>query len=345
VSTSNYYWCRWLEDALRADSFVSDRLIVWPGWETRGRPPTSFSFLPTGQVCHHTACMLRIGHDPTNCANSIIAGRADAPGPISQLLGTFTPPGTRWNGANADPHILLLAAGRANHAGTGIYPWGAPGGNGGSIGWEWCGPPVDGWPDIVTELYERGVAAVCRRNGWSARQVTTHHEYATPPGRKIDPSSRTTDEPGLGLLTPWSARKLRDRIANRLSPPPSSDPLPSPPGPEPGTGTTPTPEPLPVHFISAALGGDDDMLHILANEDEPGGRDVRNNRRRWLSNGLVVRLPQDQAEVDFLIATKQIISVAQAAGQGGFDLLNPRWVSTATLAGYASVNPNTAAAT
>ncbi len=215
-----YFWARWLADALRSDPFVAARLVEVPGWQDRGRPPSSTSFLPTGIVDHHTACMIRTGHDPQSCVNGIVAGNSVAPGPISQLLGTFTPPGVRWNGSNPDPRIVLIAAGRANHAGVGQYRWGAPSGNGSSIGVEWCGPPADGWPDVVVELRERVDAAILRWNGWTVDQLTTHWEYATPRGRKIDQSGRWDAQPALGQLTPWAPDVWRARVAARLTPPP-----------------------------------------------------------------------------------------------------------------------------
>lgn len=215
----SYYWATWLPAALSKDPFVAERMVLMPGWDTRGRPPSQFSFLPTGVVEHHTACMIRTGHDPQNCVNAIIAGRSDAPGPISQLCGTFTPFGVKWNGSNPDPRIGVIAAGRANHAGAGTYPWGAPEGNGASLGIEWCGPPDSGWPDIVIELRERVTAAILRHNGWGVHQVVTHNGYA--PTRKIDPSGRYNAQPALGTLSPWNVAVWQGRLQARLAPAPT----------------------------------------------------------------------------------------------------------------------------
>lgn len=212
-----YFWATWLKDALMSDPFVAARVIEVPGWQTRGRPPADFSFLPTGIVDHHTACLIRHGHDPQTCLNGILAGKVDVPGPISQLFGTWTPPGVKWDGTNADPRIFIVAAGRANHAGTGVYPWGAPGGNGSSIGIEWCGPPETGsWPDVVIELRQRVDAAILRHNGWPVSHVTTHWEYATPSGRKIDPSAPWRAEPQLAWNAHWSPGLWRLGIADKL---------------------------------------------------------------------------------------------------------------------------------
>jgi hypothetical protein len=210
----------WLEAALSADPFVADRLIVLEGWEERGRPG---AFLPSGVIQHHTACMCNVGHDPQSCINGILAGNSVAPGPVSQLLGTFTPPGVRFDGDNHDPRIVLIAAGRCNHAGVGEYRWGAPMGNGSSIGIEWCGPALDGMPPVVVELYERVVAAIVRNRNWTVEQVTTHWEYARPLGRKIDLSGPWEPQPDLGRTEPQHPDIWRGRVQQRLS-------IPIPPG-------------------------------------------------------------------------------------------------------------------
>jgi hypothetical protein len=222
----SYYWATWLAEALGADPWLAPRIIERGGWQTFGRPPADFSFNPSGFVSHHTACMARTNHDPQGCINGIVAGNSSAPGPIAQLLGTWTPPGTRWNGSNADPRIVVIAAGRANHAGDGVYPWGAPSGNGSSIGIEWCGPPDTGagpWPDVVVECYERVAAALLRHCGWTTRQLTTHWEYGTPRGRKIDPSGPYVGQPTLASLTPWDPATWRARIDARLATDPEDD--------------------------------------------------------------------------------------------------------------------------
>jgi N-acetylmuramoyl-L-alanine amidase len=229
-----YYWSTWLADALREDSVLAPKVMEYnPNWKRTGRPPAQFSYFPTGIVEHHTACMIRIGHDPASCANAILNGRADAPGPIAQLLGTWTAPGVKFTGKNYDPHILVLAAGRSNHAGSGEYIWGAPSGNGSAIGLEWCGPSESlEWPNQVVDFRCRVSAAIFKHNGWDpAKQLTTHHEYA--PHRKIDPSGRYCLEPRLLWSDPWNAQTWRQAVSDFLT----TGVLPS------GTGTTPAPIP------------------------------------------------------------------------------------------------------
>lgn len=216
VTNRTYLWSTWLKDALESDPFVKDRLIYTKGWETRGRPSNLFSYFPSGIVEHHTACWCKVGHDAQTCANIIISGHGGTPGPISQLLGTLVKPGERFTGSNWSPRIMVLAAGRSNHAGSGSYPWGAPTGNGSSIGIEWCGP-VSYWPDEAIELRHRVSAAMLKFNNWGEHQVCSHHEYA--PNRKSDPSGAYRDEPSLALNTPWNMDVYRNNLRVLIRPP------------------------------------------------------------------------------------------------------------------------------
>lgn len=72
------------------------------GWQTRG----SATFHPRGSIDHHTASGLS-GNAPSLgiCTN----GRSDLPGPLCQVL------------IGRDNTCYVIAAGRANHAGTGSY--------------------------------------------------------------------------------------------------------------------------------------------------------------------------------------------------------------------------------
>lgn len=234
-----YEFATWMLPALRADPLVAPRVVEVAGWQTRGRPPAQFSFAPSGIIEHHTACFAKDGHDPQTCLNGILNGHSGVPGPISQLLISWTPLGTKWNGRNVDPRVILVAAGRANHAGTGTYRWGAPSGNGSSLGIECCGP-VQGWPDQIIEFRERVTAALLRHRGWTADRVMTHWEYGTPRGRKIDPSGGYIWEPKLTVNQPWNPDAWRLRLIYRLMNPPTPPTPPTPPDPPP---PPPKPEP------------------------------------------------------------------------------------------------------
>lgn len=137
-----------------------------PGWQTRG----SESFYPKGVVCHHTASNANGGDTPA--LKIVTYGRSDLPGPLAQIL--LARSGTA--------HIV--AAGRANHAGSGGYH--GLSGNSSVFGIEaennGIGEP---WPHIQLEAYSRICAALCWHMGRGAEWICGHKEWA--PRRKIDP--------------------------------------------------------------------------------------------------------------------------------------------------------------
>lgn len=223
-----YIPATWLAIALASDPVVAPRVVECSGWEKFGRPPSVGEFDPRGVLEHHTACLLPVGHDPATCLRVIQQGNTEAPGPISQLLITATPTGVRWDGHTVDPRVYVVAAGRANHAGSCIYPWTSATGvrdNAGAIGIECCGPPTR-WPDFLVEFRARVTACLLRTPGWAADRVSTHHESAVnPPGRKIDPSGAWRGEPDLTQTTPWSASRWRQLVAQYLNLPQPTAPV------------------------------------------------------------------------------------------------------------------------
>lgn len=147
-------------------------VVELAGWRTRGRPGP---FGPVeGILCHHTAGPMT-GNAPS--LGTVLNGRPDLPGPLAHLHlardGTFS----------------VIAAGRCNHAGAGQWQ-GAASGNTNFIGIEAenAGTPDDPWPDPQIEEYARGCAAILTHIGAPVIMCAGHKEYATPPGRKIDPS-------------------------------------------------------------------------------------------------------------------------------------------------------------
>jgi hypothetical protein len=142
-----------------------------PGWEGRGRGEMGAI---AGVICHHTAGP-RSGNMPS--LNTLINGRPDLPGPLSQL------------GIGRDGTYYVIAAGRCNHAGTGRWQ-GVSEGNSRFIGIEAenTGLPNDmPWPGVQLDAYRRGVAAILAHAGLPAICCAGHKEYALPAGRKSDP--------------------------------------------------------------------------------------------------------------------------------------------------------------
>lgn len=158
----------WLPDVL-LDAGL--KVAEVPGWQTRGRPAGFRD--PFGVLCHHTAGP-KHGNMPS--LGLLISGRQHLPGPLSQL------------GLGRDGTYYVIAAGRANHAGSGIWA-GVTEGNAHFIGIEaentGLGEP---WPDIQMAAYQRGVAAILQHLKLDADRCAGHAEYALPKGRKADPS-------------------------------------------------------------------------------------------------------------------------------------------------------------
>ena len=132
-----------------------------PGWETRG----SSSFNPRGHVVHHDA-----GGNWATPPGILIGGRSDLPGPLCNFA------------LGRDGKVWMVAAGRANHAGTGSWRglvgnstvWGTEANNRGT---------GEVWPDVQIDAYARLCAATCDFSGFTAEMVCRHAEWTS---RKID---------------------------------------------------------------------------------------------------------------------------------------------------------------
>lgn len=142
------------------------------GWENRGRGNVGRIF---GVICHHTA-----NGNPGNMPSLALLrdGRSDLRGPLAQL------------GLGRDGAYVVIAAGRANHAGRGRFRF--PGnitvvnGNSNLIGIEaeHSGSESDPWPDVQLDAYRRGVAAILKHLGRPREFCIAHREWTT---RKPDP--------------------------------------------------------------------------------------------------------------------------------------------------------------
>lgn len=131
--------------------------------------------------------------------HTIVHGRGDLPGPLSQLA------------LGRDGTFYVVAAGRCNHAGKGHWE-GETSGNGRFIGIEAenTGKANDPWPMVQMDAYRRGVAAVLRQLGRPVRFCAGHGEYALPAGRKADPS----------FDMPSFRASVTDILAGNAPPPP-----------------------------------------------------------------------------------------------------------------------------
>lgn len=142
-------------------------VYVEPGWEDRG----SSRFKPVGVMWHHTAT--GTNWSTKNLTNLLTNGRSDLKGPLCHLQ------------LNRDGVYIVIAAGKANHAGTGKWK-DIRYGNTNFIGIEAAndgrGEP---WPDAQIAAYRIGTAAILKHLNSSADYLVGHKEWA--PSRKIDP--------------------------------------------------------------------------------------------------------------------------------------------------------------
>src|SRR5258708_2775387 len=158
----------WLAEVLEDAGL---KVAEQPGWRSRGRGEMG---TVKGVMCHHTA------GSPNGIMPSlgvITNGRPDLAGPLAQL------------GLGRDGTFFVVAAGRCNHAGRGMWQ-GLSTGNISFIGIEAenSGTANDPWPPVQMDAYRRGVAAILKKIGANAIMCCGHKEYALPHGRKDDPS-------------------------------------------------------------------------------------------------------------------------------------------------------------
>lgn len=152
---------RWIADKLREYNLD---VVEHDGWQTRG----SSWFFPKGVVGHHTGGAA--GKDVPSL-DICINGRADLRGPLCHVLIS----------RSAQCHII--AAGRANHAGSGS--WNGLTGNRSVFGVEventGLGEP---WKPDVVRAFDMAAAALLDGLGVSSEYYCGHKEWTS---RKIDP--------------------------------------------------------------------------------------------------------------------------------------------------------------
>lgn len=165
------------------------KVVEVAGWQTRG----SVTFHPRGSVDHHTAGPRR-GNAPS--LGVCINGRPDLPGPLCHVL------------VGRDLTCYLIAAGRANHAGTG--GWKGLTGNSSVYGVERenVGTPVEPWTPEQT-VHAATVHRALSGGKFTPNFTCRHAEWA--PRRKVDTHS-------------ISGNLLRALIAKPTDPPEPPDP-------------------------------------------------------------------------------------------------------------------------
>jgi len=159
-----------LPAALKARGLVVELV---PGWETRG----SSAFTPKGAVCHWTAGPANSKTRPS--LNICTNGRSDLPGPLCNVY-------LDRNGV-----AVVVAAGRANHAGAGN--WKGLTGNSQLFGTECEAAGANDFTAAQRAAYPKVNAAFADLGGFGADMVCGHSEFALPKGRKVDINGYTMD--------------------------------------------------------------------------------------------------------------------------------------------------------
>ncbi len=176
-------------DHLRSQGLT---VIETNGWRTRG----SETFDPKGSVCHHTAGAATGDHPSLNV---VIYGRSDLPGPLCNVYQS------RQKDSNGLDVVWLIAAGRANHAGTG----GWRGLTGNSKVWgleiEHVGTTAEPFPAERRDTAVRVHTAFAKCSQFESDLVCQHWEWTA---RKQDFVRSELDPNGFRL-----------GISNRLHPP------------------------------------------------------------------------------------------------------------------------------
>lgn len=168
------YALGWMGDALRG---ANQNVVEEGDWLNRGHGDFG---TPKGILLHHTACSPGTADDPS--LSVVINGRPDLAGPLCNLL--LARSGT-WH---------LIAAGRAYHAGAGVWQ-GVTMGNSELIGLEIenSGMPDDPYPKVQMDAAIRGCSGFLKHIGAPVIMIAGHREYCRPVGRKIDPSFSCDD--------------------------------------------------------------------------------------------------------------------------------------------------------
>lgn len=258
-----------LPDALRARGLTVELV---PGWETR----SAGSFNPKGAVCHWTAGPAKTKGRPS--LRVCIDGRPGIPGPLCNVF-------LDRNGV-----AVVVAAGRANHAGNG--DWKGLVGNSAVFGTEAeCAGPDD-WTDAQRQAYPRVNAAYCDLGGFDESMVCGHAEWADVRPQKDGMRSRKSDING------WPMDAMRAQVRAVL------------------TGSTPD-----GGFLMALTDAEQhEILDRLRGDSAGRGFDMLQSIEA-LAKDIQFRVRGEDPNIDTLqdlrMRLDQVIALLQQLGQGG----------------------------
>jgi len=163
------YQLTWLATTLKRAGL---EVVEVQGWQSRGHGDV---LATKGVICHHTAGP-KFGDKPS--LDVVVKGRSNLKGPLSQLF------------LSRDGTYYVVAAGLAWHAGAGMWQ-GIRSGNSSFIGIEAENTGLANdmpWPAMQYDAYVQGVAAILEHISQPAIMACGHKEYASPKGRKSDPT-------------------------------------------------------------------------------------------------------------------------------------------------------------
>lgn len=157
------------------------KVVVVPGYKTRGRPASTGGFDPVGVLCHHTAT--RATSQIGAVLSLLINGRSDLPGPLCQI------------GLGRDGTVYLIASGRANHAGTARKSGTVAAGDGNElyIGIEAFNDGLgEPWPKVQRDAYALLCAVLSLFVTQNSANTVRGHKETSVTG-KIDPTFSMDD--------------------------------------------------------------------------------------------------------------------------------------------------------
>lgn len=165
--------------------YVGLEVLTLNGWSTRG----SSSFHPTNTLCHWIAGPRGVAAGRRPSLALIRDGHGSLPGPLASNYG------------GRAGEVVLVAAGRANHAGYGY--WKGVTGNTGLMGTEmeaadgsdWTAEQRKSYPLIkIAELFAMWEKGLISWSQITSNRVAGHSEFALPAGRKVDINGYTMNQ-------------------------------------------------------------------------------------------------------------------------------------------------------
>jgi hypothetical protein len=166
------FYIPWLVDAARtAVAGTGRKVIVSPGWQTRGHGPMRLVEVVAG---HHTGTRNSAPGDYPSLP-VVRDGRAGLAGPLSQY------------GLGRSGDVYVIAAGRCYHAGASAFA-GFTDLNDEAVGIEAESAGDGRWSDGQILIYPRLVGSCLFYLRRGTGRYASHRTIARPPGRKPDPT-------------------------------------------------------------------------------------------------------------------------------------------------------------